>query len=97
MPGTGDRFRQEAVHESQNRLTETGEPGSVREASMIKLFDEIPCLEDDRIVLRKLDGRDTEALLELTGSESVYWYLPTYLHEKQYTDMDLMLRDLYGK
>lgn len=64
---------------------------------MVKLFDEIPCLEDDRIVLRKLDGRDTEALLELTGSESVYRYLPTYLHEKQYTDMDLMLRDLYGK
>ena len=64
---------------------------------MVKLFDEIPYLQNDRIVLRKMDARDTEALLELISDERVYRYLPTYLHEKQYTDMDLMLRDLYGK
>ena len=63
---------------------------------MKKLFDEIPYLENENIILKKLEDADGEALLEMTGSEMVYRYLPPFLHEKQYRDMHLMLVDLYG-
>ena len=64
---------------------------------MKKLFDEIPYLEGERIILRKLTENDREALSEMAHSNNVYRYEPTYLLEQQYTDMDELLRDLYGK
>ena len=62
-----------------------------------KLFDEIPCLEGDRLILRKLSETDKDALREMADSNNVYRYEPTFLLEQQYTDMDELLRDLYGK
>ena len=64
---------------------------------MMKLFDEIPYLEGERIILRKLTENDREALSEMAQSNNIYRYEPTYLLEQQYTDMDELLRDLYGK
>ena len=60
-----------------------------------KLFSEIPVLEHDRMVLRRLDDRDIPALEELVKSERVYRYLPTYLFERQFSDMRVMIRELY--
>lgn len=62
---------------------------------MKKLFDEIPRLEGDRIILRKIDDRDAAALEELTGNPLVYRYLPTFLFEKQYDDAHEMIDRLY--
>ena len=64
---------------------------------MKKLFDEIPCLEGDRLILRRITENDREALQEMAHSNNVYRYEPTYLLEQQYTDMDQLLRDLYGE
>ena len=64
---------------------------------MKKLFDEIPCLEGERIILRQITEKDREALQEMACCNSVYRYEPTYLIEQQYTDMDQLLQDLYGK
>ena len=36
-----------------------------------KLFDEIPYLEGDRIILRKLTENDREALREMAGDEII--------------------------
>ena len=63
---------------------------------MKKLFDEIPCLENENIILKKLEDAGWEALLEMTDSEVVYRYLPTSLPEKKSRDMHLMLKDFYG-
>ena len=60
------------------------------------LFDEIPYLENENIILKRLEEEDRTGLPELTGSEEVYRYLPTFLLEKQYSDMHLMLEDFYG-
>ena len=60
------------------------------------LFDEIPYLENENIILKRLEEEDRTGLPELTGSEEVYRYLPTFLLEKQYSDMRLMLEDFYG-
>lgn len=64
---------------------------------MKKLFDEIPYLEGERIILRKITEDDRETLQEMARSDNIYRYEPTYLLEQQYTDMDQLLSDLYGK
>ena len=64
---------------------------------MKKLFDEIPYLEGERVILRKLTEDDRETLQEMAHSDTIYRYEPTYLLEQQYTDMDQLLNDLYGK
>lgn len=64
---------------------------------MKKLFDGIPCLEGERIILKQITEKDREALQEMACSKPVYRYEPTYLLEQQYTDINLLLEDLYGK
>ena len=64
---------------------------------MKKLFDEIPCLEEERIILKKITENDREALQEMGYRKNIYRYEPSYLLEQQYTDMDQLLHDLYGE
>ncbi len=64
---------------------------------MKKLFDEIPYLEGERVILRKLTEDDRETLQEMAHSDTIYRYEPTYLLEQQYTDMDQFLHDIYGE
>lgn len=64
---------------------------------MKKLFDEIPYLEGERIILRKITENDREILQEMAHKKLIYRYEPSYLLEQQYTDMDQLLRDLYGE
>ena len=73
-------------------MDENGRGGSVK-----KLFDEIRCLEGEKIILRKITENDKEALREMAQSHHVYRYEPTYLLEQQYTDMDQLIRDIYGE
>lgn len=63
----------------------------------MKLFDEIPYLENDRIYLKRIDVNDIDPLKELVSNERVYRYLPTFLFEKQYEDMNEMIDRLYGE
>ena len=62
-----------------------------------KLFDEIPYLEGEHLILKKITGNDREALQEMAHSKNIYHYEPTYLLEQQYSDMDQLLSDLYGE
>ena len=41
---------------------------------MKKLFDEIPCLEGERIILRQITENDREALQEMAQSNRIYRY-----------------------
>ena len=62
---------------------------------MIRLYDEVPYLGNEHIVLRKLEEKDAGALRELTDSSRVYRYLPTFLFEKQYEDPAEVIRLFY--
>ena len=64
---------------------------------MKKMFDEIPCLEGERIILKKITENNREALQEMACRKNIYRYEPSYLLEQQYTDMDQLLHDLYGE
>ena len=62
----------------------------------IKLFEEIPYLESDRLEIRRLDHEDILSLKELIGNDRVYRYLPTFLFEKQFDDLKEMIDRLYS-
>lgn len=64
---------------------------------MKKLFDEIPVIESDQLILRKLTDADAPLIEEMTQSKLIYRYEPTFLFERQYTDKRQMIRDVYGE
>ena len=64
---------------------------------MKKLFSEVPCLQGEGLVLKRLEDRDAEALKELTGSPGVYRYLPTFLYEQKYPDKHYVIEHLYDE
>ena len=63
----------------------------------IKPFSEIPYMESDRIILRKLTLDDADSLQEMVDSPAVYRYLPTFLYEKKYPDVRYVIRHLYDE
>ncbi len=64
---------------------------------MRKLFDEIPRIESGRLLLRRLEETDADAVRELTDDAVAYRYLPTFLYEKSEPDFGRMLEGLYGE
>ena len=50
------------------------------------LFDEMPRIESERLVLREMVPQDAEALASLSTDEEVYRLLPTFLYEQKYSD-----------
>ena len=62
---------------------------------MKKLFEEIPRLEDARVLLKRVEARDAEGLAELTENDRVYRYLPTFLFERKYPDVHEVIPRLY--
>ena len=63
---------------------------------MKKLFDEIPRLEGERLVLDRVTEADAGALGEMVADDEVYRFLPTYLFERQFDDVRDDIRGLYG-
>ena len=64
---------------------------------MKKLFSEIPYIESERIVLRKIRQSDAGGLSELVNTPNVYRYLPTFLFEKKYEDIHEVISRLYDE
>ena len=64
---------------------------------MKKLFSEIPFIEGERVVLRAITQDDADSLRELTESETVYRYLPTFLFEKKYDSIEYVIDHLYDE
>ncbi len=64
---------------------------------MKKLFDEIPYMENERVILRRIIDDDAAAIENMVKNDIIYHYEPTYLFERQYTDVHEMIRNLYGE
>lgn len=64
---------------------------------MKKLFSEIPYIKSERLVLRKIEETDVTGLSELVHSPNVYHYLPTFLYERKYADIQYVIRHLYDE
>ncbi|MBR3158690.1 MAG: GNAT family N-acetyltransferase [Atopobiaceae bacterium] len=61
-----------------------------------KLFDEIPGIEGERVVINKVVDADADALRDLAGDPLVRRWLPAYLIELQHDDPHETIRLLYG-
>ena len=64
---------------------------------MKDLFPEVPLIQGDTIALKALTQNDAVALQEFVDSPRVYRYLPTFLFEKKYDDVHLVIDRLYTK
>lgn len=62
---------------------------------MKNLFPEIPCLKGERVTLKKITASDASGLSELINNDNVYRYLPTFLFERRYADIDEVIAKLY--
>ena len=60
-----------------------------------KLFSEIPYLENERIVLKRITDADAGPLQKLVSNDRIYRYLPTFLFERKYPDIRLVIDRLY--
>ena len=62
---------------------------------MHKLFDLIPVLENEHLVIRKLRNEDAGGLRDMVRDPEVYRYLPTFLFELKYEDPLEVIEKLY--
>lgn len=61
-----------------------------------KLFDEVPRVDGDRVVLDRVVDGDALRLQELANNDSAYRYEPTFLFERQHEDAHETISLLYG-
>ena len=64
---------------------------AAREGHDVELFDEVPRIGGDRILLREMTEGDVASLEELCQSEAVYRHEPTFLYEQRYDDKALVI------
>lgn len=62
-----------------------------------KLFDAMPRLGDDAVLLRMLEPADAEGLARLIADDKAYRWLPTFLAEKQAADAMQAIADINGR
>lgn len=58
---------------------------------MEKLFDSFPHLESERLILREWTAADAPELETIVRDAAVYRFLPTFLYEQSYEDVDEMI------
>ena len=61
----------------------------------VGLFDSIPTIAGDGVILRPLDRRDIKGIEDLVSNDNVYRFLPTFLYERQYKDLEEMIDNIY--
>lgn len=61
----------------------------------MKLFEEMPYLENERIILRAMQSPDAKDLQALANDPAVYVYLPTFLYEQKYADAGEAIRRMH--
>lgn len=52
----------------------------------MQLFDEMPYLEGERLILREFEASDAPALNAFSHNEGIYKFLPTFLYEQKYDE-----------
>ena len=64
---------------------------------MKKLFPALPDIRSEDVELRPLETCDAESLRELTESDEVYRFLPTFLFEKKFDSAEEAIRRMYDE
>ena len=61
------------------------------------LLSVIPEIKGNRVTLKRVTHKDEAGLRELVESEAVYRHLPTFLYEKKYKDVSVVIDHLYDE
>ncbi|SCW41159.1 ribosomal-protein-alanine N-acetyltransferase [Ruminococcaceae bacterium YRB3002] len=61
------------------------------------LFDSVPVIRGDGVVLRPVTESDIPSLEELVSSDVVYRYEPTFMFERNVSDISTIVSSLYGE
>ncbi len=64
---------------------------------MTELFSVFPYLENEKIIIRKMESTDVAALSEISGNDNVYKYIPPFLYKKSSKALETAIKNLGGK
>lgn len=62
-----------------------------------KLFSEVPHIEGERLVIGRITQDDADALEDMVKSDKVYALEPTFLFERKYDDVHVVIDRLYDE
>lgn len=63
----------------------------------MELFNEFPYLENEKIVIRKMDANDVDALSEISNNEHVYRFISPFLYKKSEKFLKTAIENLGGR
>lgn len=64
---------------------------------MAELFDVFPYLENDKVIIRKMETNDVAALSEISNNENVYKYVQPFLYKKSNKALETAIKYLGGR
>ncbi len=64
---------------------------------MAELFGVFPYLENEKIVIRKMESSDVAALSEISSNDHIYKYIPPFLYKKSNKALETAIKNLGGK
>ncbi len=64
---------------------------------MTKLFDSFPYLDNELVIIRKMDENDVLALSEITNNENVYKYCPPFLYKRNERYLKMAIKNIGGR
>ena len=64
---------------------------------MAELFGAFPYLENEKIIIKKMELNDVAALSEISNNDNVYKYISPFLHKKSNKALETAIKNLGGK
>ena len=64
---------------------------------MTELFDVFPYLENEIVIIRKMEESDVPALSEISNNDNVYKYIPLFLYKKTDKFLETAIKNLGGR
>lgn len=61
---------------------------------MVKLFDKFPYLENEKIIIRKMEIDDVDDLSGITNNDNVYKYIPPFLYKKSKKVLETAIKNI---
>lgn len=64
---------------------------------MTELYDVFPYLENDKVIIRKMESSDVVALSEISNNDNVYKYISSFLYKKSNKTLETAIENLGGR
>ena len=61
---------------------------------MTKLFEIFPYLENDKVIIKRMELNDVEALSEISNNDNVYKFIPPFLYKKSSKALETAIKHL---